>query len=84
MVVMDEASQCSTAVSLVPVLRGRSLLLVGDPQQLSPVVVLDPRDNEILRRKYAVTDEYEIDPAEARNDILAFLTNLKNSNLLAE
>lgn len=59
MVVMDEASQCSTAVSLVPVLRGRSLLLVGDPQQLSPVVVLDPRDNEILRRKYAVTDEYD-------------------------
>ena len=32
----------------------------------------------------AVTDEYEVDPAEARNDILAFLTNLKNSNLLAE
>ena len=30
----------------------------------------------------AVTDE--VDPAEARNDILAFLTNLKNSNLLAE
>lgn len=32
----------------------------------------------------AVTDEYEVDPVEARNDILAFLTNLKNSNLLAE
>lgn len=59
MVVMDEASQCNTAVSLVPVLRGRSLLLVGDPQQLSPVVVLDPKDNEILRRKYGVTEEYD-------------------------
>ena len=59
MVVMDEASQCNTAVSLVPILRGSSLLLVGDPQQLSPVVVLDRRDNEALRRRYRVAEEYD-------------------------
>ncbi len=41
MVIMDEASQCNTAVSLVPVIRGQSLMLVGDPQQLSPVILLD-------------------------------------------
>ena len=46
MVIMDEASQCNTAMSLVPILRGNSLMLVGDPQQLSPVIVLDPKDNE--------------------------------------
>lgn len=59
MVIMDEASQCNTAVSLVPILRGKSLLLVGDPQQLSPVVVLDSKDNEVLRRRYNVTQEYD-------------------------
>ena len=36
MVILDEASQCNTAVSLVPIIRGRSLMLVGDPQQLQP------------------------------------------------
>ena len=59
MVIMDEASQCNTAMSLVPILRGSSLMLVGDPQQLSPVIVLDPKDNETLRRRYRVTQEYD-------------------------
>ena len=40
MVVMDEASQGNIAVSLVPILRGESLMLVGDPQQLNPVILL--------------------------------------------
>ena len=31
MVIMDEASQCNIAVSLVPIVRGESLMLVGDP-----------------------------------------------------
>lgn len=48
-VIMDEASQCNTAVSLVPILRGKNLMLVGDPQQLNPVILLNPRDNYILK-----------------------------------
>lgn len=59
MTIMDEASQCNTAVSLVPIVRGTNLLLVGDPQQLNPVVVLDPAINASLRKKYAVGDEYD-------------------------
>lgn len=59
MVVMDEASQCNTAVSLIPILRGNNLMLVGDPQQLSPVILLDERDNQVLRRKYSVAPEYD-------------------------
>ena len=59
MVVMDEASQCNTAVSLVPILRGESLMLVGDPQQLQPVILLDPSDNKTLRKKYGVAPEYD-------------------------
>ena len=59
MVIMDEASQCNTAVSLVPILRGKSLMLVGDPQQLSPVILLDEVVNQKLRKKYMVTEEYD-------------------------
>ena len=59
MVIMDEASQGNLAVSLVPVLRGRSLMLVGDPQQLAPVILLDPADNARLRKNYDVTEEYD-------------------------
>ena len=59
MVIMDEASQCNTAVSLVPILRGFSLMLVGDPQQLQPVIQLAPEDNQILRRRYRVGEEYD-------------------------
>lgn len=59
MVVIDEASQCNTAVSLVPIIRGENLMLVGDPQQLNPVILLDELTNHQLRRKYQVTDEYD-------------------------
>ena len=59
MVIIDEASQCNTAVSLVPVLRGEHLMLVGDPQQLNPVIVLDEISNNMLTKKYNVTDEYD-------------------------
>lgn len=59
MVIMDEASQCNTAVSLVPIIRGENLMLVGDPQQLNPVILLDEMMNQKLRRKYNVTDEYD-------------------------
>lgn len=59
MVIMDEASQCNTAVALVPIVRGNSLMLVGDPQQLNPVILLDETVNEKLKRRYAVSDEYD-------------------------
>ncbi len=59
MVIIDEASQCDTAVTLVPILRGQNLMLVGDPQQLNPVIVLDEITNNILKKKYSVADEYD-------------------------
>jgi hypothetical protein len=59
MVIMDEASQGNIAVSLVPIIRGRNLMLVGDPQQLSPVILLNPVDNAKLRKTYGVSEEYD-------------------------
>lgn len=59
MVVMDEASQGNIAMSLIPIIRGRRLMLVGDPQQLSPVILLNPIDNLKLRKIYNVTEAYD-------------------------
>ncbi len=58
-VIIDEAGQCDSAVSLVPIIRGSDLMLVGDPQQLKPVIVLDPRINDELKSKYGVSDDYD-------------------------
>ena len=72
MTIMDEASQCNTAVSLVPIIRGKSLMLVGDPQQLNPVITLDPNINLELKAKYNVNDSYDY----IKNSIYkAFLSN---------
>lgn len=72
MTIMDEASQCNTAVSLVPIIRGKSLMLVGDPQQLNPVITLDPNINSELKAKYNVNDSYDY----IKNSIYkAFLAN---------
>ncbi len=59
MTVIDEASQCNTAASLIPIIRGASLMLVGDPNQLSPVILLPPRDNDALKAKYRIAPEYD-------------------------
>jgi len=59
MVILDEASQCNIATALVPIVRGSSLMLVGDPQQLNPVINLDPLASEKLRRNYQVAERYD-------------------------
>ena len=59
MVIIDEASQCNVAISLVPILRGENLMLVGDPQQLNPVILLDDADNERLKKRYQISNEYD-------------------------
>lgn len=59
MCIIDEASQCNLAMSMIPIIRAQNLMLVGDPQQLSPVILLDAADNHTLRRKYSVAKEYD-------------------------
>ena len=59
MTIIDEASQCDNAISLIPILRGKQLMLVGDPQQLNPVILMNSNDNEKLRRIYKIPQEYD-------------------------
>jgi len=76
---MDEAGQCNAAIALVPILRGNSLLLVGDTCQLKPVIVLDPINNRELKSKYRISDSYDY----AENSILKmYYTNDTVSNII--
>ena len=70
MTIMDEASQCNVAISLVPIIRGEKLMLVGDPQQLNPVILLGELTNKKLRRRYHVSDEYDIGKIQSIKRIL--------------
>ncbi len=59
LVVMDEAGQCNVATALLPIAKAESLLLVGDPNQLKPVVILEEQVNRDLMEKYNVPENYD-------------------------
>ena len=57
--IIDEAAQCNIAYSLISIIRGNNLVLVGDPQQLRPVITLSKIDNEELKEMYQINDIYD-------------------------
>lgn len=57
--IIDEAGQCNPATSLLPIIRGKNLMLLGDPEQLKPVTVLDKNENEKLKAKYQIAENYD-------------------------
>lgn len=58
-VMMDEAGQCNIANALIPISRGKQLMLVGDPQQLKPVIVMDSNVNQKLKKIYHIPQDYD-------------------------
>ena len=58
LVIMDEAGQCNVATALIPIARASTLLLVGDPNQLKPVITLEDQTNANLMDKYNVPEKY--------------------------
>jgi len=57
--VIDEAGQANIAIALPALLRGERLLLVGDPNQLRPVITIDESLHEGLKKRYGVTKNYD-------------------------
>lgn len=56
--IIDEAGQCNIATSLIPIIRANNLVLIGDQNQLEPVIVIDTNINERLMQKYGITEAY--------------------------
>ena len=59
LVIMDEAGQCNVATALLPIARAKQLLLVGDTNQLKPVIVLEDNINKILKDEFKIQDDYD-------------------------
>ena len=71
LVIMDEAGQCNCATALLPIARAEKLLLVGDTNQLKPVIVLEEKINEYLKDEYVVKEDYDY----CKNSILDIMKN---------
>ena len=52
LMIMDEASQCSNPYALLPMIRSKRALFVGDQNQLQPVIVMDGVKNSLLLDAY--------------------------------
>ena len=76
LVIMDEAGQCNITTSLIPIVRGNSLLLVGDTNQLQPVTVIEESLNENLLKKYNISKEYNY----INNSILSTMLQKDNNS----
>ncbi len=57
-VVMDESAQSNILTSLIPIIRGERLVLVGDLNQLKPVCLLDLNINKRLMNNFQISKEY--------------------------
>lgn len=59
LMVMDEASQCSNPYALLPMVRCKRALFVGDQNQLQPVIVMDGVKNSLLLDAYDIPPQYD-------------------------
>ncbi len=76
LVIMDEAGQCNMASALIPIVRGDSLLLVGDTNQLQPVTVIEENVNDSLKARYGIKEEYDY----VHNSILSTMLRKDNNS----
>lgn len=75
--IIDEAGQCNVPSSLLPISRGEKLLLVGDVQQLKPVISLEEPINRKLKQLFKIRDEYDY----ATNSILSTMREMDHVSL---
>ena len=59
LMIMDEASQCSNPYALLPMVRSKRALFVGDQNQLQPVIVMDGVKNSLLLDAYDIPPQYD-------------------------
>ena len=62
LVIIDEASQCSLATALPLAYRAKRLAVIGDPNQLTPVITL----SDALTRKIAASERFDDDDLARR------------------
>ncbi|WP_339815262.1 AAA domain-containing protein [uncultured Imperialibacter sp.] len=74
LLVMDEAGQCDIATSLIPVSKCKSMVLIGDTNQLKPIVVFEESRNQHLMRQFGIDQAYDY----YNNSILSVYKGIDN------
>lgn len=55
---MDEAGQCDIPTSLVPISKCKNMVLIGDTNQLQPIILFDEFKNDTLLKQFNIDTEY--------------------------
>ncbi|WP_323787901.1 DEAD/DEAH box helicase [Psychroserpens sp.] len=71
---MDEAGQCDIATSLIPISKCSNMVLIGDTNQLKPIVVFEETRNEQLMKQFEINDVYDY----FNNSILSVYKKIDN------
>lgn len=71
---IDEAGQCDVCTSLIPISKCKNIVLIGDTNQLKPIVLFEEARNEELMRQFAVSEPYDY----YQNSILSTYKRIDN------
>ncbi|WP_445457696.1 DEAD/DEAH box helicase [Flavobacterium sp. HNIBRBA15423] len=56
---MDEAGQCDIPTSLISISKCKNMVLIGDTNQLKPIIVFNEEKNEKLMKQFEIDKEYD-------------------------
>ena len=71
---IDEAGQCDIATSLIPISKCRNMVLIGDTNQLKPIVIFEESRNQRLMTQFEIDGFYDY----FNNSILSVYKNVDN------
>jgi len=74
LLVIDEAGQCDIATSLIPISKCKNMVLIGDTNQLKPIVVFEESRNERLMKQFEIDEAYDY----FNNSILSVYKKIDN------
>jgi len=72
--VMDEAGQCDIATSMIPISKCKNMVLIGDTNQLKPIVVFEESRNQQLKSQFGINETYDY----YNNSILSVYKRIDN------
>jgi hypothetical protein len=71
---IDEAGQCDIATSLIPISKCKNMVLIGDTNQLKPIVVFEESTNNRLMKQFGIDEVYNY----FNNSILSLYKRIDN------
>jgi superfamily I DNA and/or RNA helicase len=69
---IDEAGQCDIATSLIPISKCKNMVLIGDTNQLKPIITFEESKNEKLMKQFEINSDYDY----FNNSILSAYKNI--------